>query len=95
MDNDVTIVQLPIPAAAMPMITAAARAYGWTPQIVTPQGEIDNPQSALEKILQVSIEMVRENAINIMAQQAADTARLQTRQELTTVVEDWFRLLNS
>ncbi len=92
--DDVTIVQLPIPAAAMPMIEAAAKAYGWTPKLATPQGEIDNPQSALERILQASIEMVRENAINIMAQQAADAAKLQTRQELNGVVEDWFKLLN-
>lgn len=94
MDN-VTMVQIPIPAAAMPMIEAAARAYGWTPKLVTPDGEIDNPQSALGRILQASIEMVRENAINIMAQQAADAARLQTRQELLVIVTDWLALMSS
>lgn len=91
--DGIQIVQLPIPVVAMPMIEAAARAYGWTAKVATPEGEVDNPQSALERILEVSIRQVQENAISMISQQKADEAREATRAELNTVVTDWLALL--
>ena len=89
-------VQLEIPEAALEMIEAAAIGYGWQPTITNNQGEpVQNPQSAIERILVEAISNIRSVAINTIAQRKAEVARAQTVEELTAITSAWIESLGA
>lgn len=91
MSQTVTIV---IPDEALPMVEAAARGFGWQPQLTNESGVlIDNPQSALQRILVEAISMTKNVAINQIAQSRAEIARAQAVAEMTAVANSWLATL--
>lgn len=87
-------VTISIPDEAMPMVEAAAKGFGWQAQIVGQNGElVDNPQSALQRILVEAISMVKSVAINQVAQQRAERARQETVVEMTDIANAWLMSL--
>lgn len=85
---------LVIPILALPMIEAAAKQYGWQKQVAGPKGDmIDNPQSALAKILIETINLVRNLAINRLAAERAETERQRAVSEMTEVANIWLASL--
>lgn len=87
-------VEISIPDEALPMVEAAAKGFGWQPEVAGGDGQmVANPQSALQCILVQAIRMVQGVAINQVAAQRAETARLQTVNEMTEIANAWLGAL--
>lgn len=86
-------VTISIPDEALPMVEAAAKGFGWQPEVAGANGMIANPQSALQCILVQSIRMVQSVAINQIAAQRAETERVRTVDEMTTITNTWLATL--
>ena len=87
-------VTITIPDEALPMVESAAKGFGWQPQITDQNGQlVDNPQSALQRILVEAISMTKNVAINQVAQSRAEIARAQAVSEMTAIANAWLNAL--
>ena len=89
------IYELRVPESAEPLITYWAQYLGWKAKILNAQGqEVDNPVSALQYAFFNALQTGGQHAINQIAAQATEAARIQAAGQVNQMVADMMAAAN-
>lgn len=84
------IFEVKIPVSAMALVEYAAKADGWTPTVADANGnQVPNPVSAVRRIFEQTVRMATAQAINQMAAEKANEARMLAMDEMQALATTW------
>lgn len=96
MEQEFTIFEVRIPKDVLPLLRYAAMADGWTPTVTDETGQqIDNPESAAERLFANTVRQATGLAINALAAERANEARLAAIQEMTALSQQWLMAMQT
>lgn len=96
MEQQDFVFEIKIPAAVMEMVAYGAKANGWQQQVTGDDGNpMDNPISAVQFVLLQTIQQLTPLAINAMAAERANEARLAAVEHMTALRDQWLASMQS